>query len=236
MAEFNKKLFFKNVYQLIDEMKFKVSDFEKQIGVSKGYLSRLSSCDSNINMTIDLAYKIANTLETTVETLNSQNMTTTSKNKKYILRVLHAICEKTENGKFTWERENDNNFHGSFTAGNIHPLAQVNENNQLCYHSKFVYDIHKYDALLIGGCYKCSVNANTTLYLARVKYKCMENAHAFELYILTNGKLKKLCHAVEGRDKTFKAGLQRLDDAIYESLEAETVERDVKETLDKILE
>ena len=236
MAEFNKKLFFKNVYQLIDEMKFKVSDFEKQIGVSKGYLSRLSSCDSNINMTIDLAYKIANTLETTVETLNSHNMTTTSKDKKYTLRILYAICEKTESGKFVWIRENDSNFKGTPVKNHIHPLAQIDKENHLCYYSRFVYDIHKYDAKLIGGCYKCIIDKNTILYLTRVKYMCMEDAHAFELYIFTNSKLKKLCHAVEGRDKTFKVGLQRLDDAIYESLESETIEKEIKDTLDKLLE
>ena len=82
--------------------KLKISDFEKNIGVSKGYLSRLGNAARDVSPSVDVVCKMANAIKVTPEELVNIEATSLSKTELYIESFFQKLLRRTCNNKIMW--------------------------------------------------------------------------------------------------------------------------------------
>ena len=82
--------------------KLKISDFEKSIGVSKGYLSRLGNSTRDVSPSIDIVCKMADAIKVTPGELINIQENNLSKTEIYIERFLQKLLRRTCNNQIMW--------------------------------------------------------------------------------------------------------------------------------------
>lgn len=82
--------------------KLKFSDFEKNIGVSKGYLSRLGNSTKDVSPSIDIVCKMADAIKVTPEELINNEAKSLSKTELYIESFFQKLLRRTCNSKIMW--------------------------------------------------------------------------------------------------------------------------------------
>lgn len=82
----------------------RIGDLESEIGVSKGYISRINKKSDGVAAGIDIVYKIAQALEISVDVLISVDLQTVDDNEIYLLNLLKSFQKKTENREIFWNK------------------------------------------------------------------------------------------------------------------------------------
>ena len=230
---FNKNQCMDIIYRLANESGMKINALERTAGLSRGYLSKMNNPDNDTCPTIDKLDAIAQALGTPLETLLTESLDEADKNVAYLNSRILRLCKMTTEHKLIWKREQRSLFVG-MPKQSQHPLAQVNPNGKLCFKSAWVYKDDQYDVSLLGGCYVAQLDQHTKFYFARVQYGCFECKPAFELYAEIDGDMHGIAHAIEGVNEDFKHMLQRLDNAIYNSLHPLRIKTQIRKVLDTL--
>ena len=229
MQEISMERCIENVYRLAETRKIKITELAKAIGISRNGLARMRNGEGSLTLRhINLLAKELAVSPFVIMASCGEELT---KYTELRMRMVERICEQTEQGKLSWEREPNTLFTGK-AGKTLHPLTTKDTKGNIRAVSQFVYD----DAgVNIYSCYRCQYNKKLTIYLARLQYLGMEGKMAFELYLYDGKKVKKVCHALEKINLTFMQVLRRLDNAIYKNHLPDEEDAELVEWLGEIL-
>lgn len=101
--EFDKNRLMNNINTLIKNKGLKVGAVETEVGISTGYLSRMSKSENDTMPGIDLVWKLAEKLEVSVDALVSGDFDKSNDNLFFIMDFLNSLIEDTNMHEFEWE-------------------------------------------------------------------------------------------------------------------------------------
>lgn len=205
MSDFNRALLGKNIKYLAAGKNIKVGDLEKEAGVSTGYFSRLANEEGKGGSTlVDIICKVAEKLDTSVNTLISTDMAALTPNETLLSAFFDKLSKDTAEGTITWDLESEKQLRNPEYQAK-HPLFRnygSAEFPDMRYYSLFDSDIQ-----IAGDSYRVAV-VGRTLYLMETLNP--ESASVgYELYLLTtwqNGMIyykdypEKICKAYPESD------------------------------------
>ena len=97
----NNKIFLDNVYFLIREHQLKIGEFEREIEVSNGYLSRLNK-DSTTMPTLEVVQKIAGYFNVGIDTILKVKMNQLSPSENKMIEFVEKLIREVSNNAINW--------------------------------------------------------------------------------------------------------------------------------------
>ena len=123
--EFNKSLLIDNIEYLLKERNKRVGELEAEIGVSAGYISRISK-EGGSKPGVDFIGKVAEALNVSIDTLLTVPLTDITPTEKYLITFFEKLKRDTASDTLAWEKESAkllNNLEPDPEDGSIpHPL------------------------------------------------------------------------------------------------------------------
>jgi len=122
--EFNNKLILDNISFLLKEFGKKIGELETESGVSPGYISRLSN-DSKAKPGLEFIMKVAESLNTSVDTLLKVDLSEMTPTERYLMSFLEKLNKDTIADKLDWDRESADMISRTevnIDGGTDHPL------------------------------------------------------------------------------------------------------------------
>lgn len=104
LTDFSPSRFFENVSYLIRRQKKKVGEVESEVGVSPGYIARMSKENSG-KPGIDVAVKFADVLGVSVDSLLTAQYGSLTPTELYIVDLLEKLRKDTQADKLDWKME-----------------------------------------------------------------------------------------------------------------------------------
>ncbi len=95
-----------NIENLINEKNIKIGDFEKRIGVSAGYISRLKARSDNgedVNPTVTILNSMSHVLGVSMDMLINYDIPPSHDNLTTLTRVLDKLITDTDDKKIHWD-------------------------------------------------------------------------------------------------------------------------------------
>ena len=102
--EFNRTRLMENINTLIKEKGLKIGEIETTVGISTGYLSKMTKTDNESMPGIDLIFKLAELLEVSVDALVGGDFNKSNDNLFFVMKFIQSLIEDTDIHKFTWEK------------------------------------------------------------------------------------------------------------------------------------
>ncbi|MDO4325447.1 MAG: helix-turn-helix transcriptional regulator [bacterium] len=202
--EFDKKILMNNISYLLKRKNKRIGDLESEIGVSKGYISRINKKSNGVAAGIDIVYKIAQALEVSVDVLISVDLQIVDDKEIYLLNLLKSFQKKTENREIFWNKHEPRSI-ASMLAGkeytnipmlHTHPDDRNERFDDYEYISRKIYvssflgtglDLGD-DNNRVGPWFTLEIDDLNTVYLTDVmKYSHKgESSEVLEMYIYTS--------------------------------------------------
>lgn len=113
--EFEKSKLMANINDLIKERGRKIGELEDAVGVSRGYLSRMSKAENESMPGVDLIYRLADELQVSIDMLISGNFDRSNDNLLYMVKFLNQLKTDTDLHELTWSVENVMEHDGDHT-------------------------------------------------------------------------------------------------------------------------
>lgn len=101
--EFNRSRLMNNITTLIKEKNIKVGELESSIGISTGYLSKMTKPENESMPGIDLIYKLAQRLDVSVEALVNGDFNESNDNLLFLVKFLHFLQQDTDLHEIEWD-------------------------------------------------------------------------------------------------------------------------------------
>lgn len=105
---FDRTKLLKNISAVIQERGVKIGELETSVGVSPGYLSRLSKDDIKTLPPLDVVWRIAKALSVNMERLIEGNFDHASETVTYMQQFLQKLFEDTVNSVIDWNSKSVN--------------------------------------------------------------------------------------------------------------------------------
>lgn len=102
-VDFNRQVVIDNIMTLIQSRNLKVGEVEKQLGVSTGYLSRLSKKENESTLSAELIWKAAQFFGVSMDSLIRSRIGEGDKMIDYMRRFLNRLIEHTNDGTLEWK-------------------------------------------------------------------------------------------------------------------------------------
>lgn len=253
LYEFDKKRLLSNIAFLLEESGKKIGELEKAVGVSIGYISRLSK-EENSKPGIDFIVGVAEALKINIDTLLKSNLSELPSTVSYLLDFLHKLETDTLSDKLDWEKEPQsalnkyiNGIYGDVSDSTIkHPMLSfevfvtIDDNGRGEQQEGIVFNSHTFEenTAVSGDWFKLRLKNNYYLYLANIRkgvYNVKEtDVFAKEVWVLTpNLEKKYICSTKE--DKTLAAVINRLYTVIAERMKLPKMEKELVDTIDAFM-
>lgn len=176
MKSFDKKICLANIYYLAKEKNIKIGDLETAAGVSVGYLSRINKEDNETNPSIDFISKVAESLNTGIDTLINVDLSGLTPTERYLISFMEKLKRDTSADKLDWERSSADSLNRMECDCNgdvYHPLFRYEtflERGETEYPeevSRVVFVSQTYDCHthINDDCFSLKLKNDTTLYL-----------------------------------------------------------------------
>lgn len=124
--EFDRARLMNNINTLIKDKNIKIGELENSIGISTGYLSKMSKADNESMPGIDLIWKLAQKLGTSVDMLVGGDFGRSNDNLFQLIRVLDKMKKDTDLHNIEWRRV-PKEFYENVKIGTLpHPLFEEN--------------------------------------------------------------------------------------------------------------
>ena len=101
-VDFNRQKVINNLMALIQNSGMKVGDAERSLGVSAGYLSRLSKKENDSALSAEFIWKISQLFGVSVDTLVREDINEEDKMIGYMRKFITKLATKTAGGELTW--------------------------------------------------------------------------------------------------------------------------------------
>ena len=102
MVDFNRQTVINNLMALIQNSGMKMGDAERKLGVSAGYLSRLSKKENESALSAEFIWKISQLFGVSVDTLVRDDIDEEDKMIGYMRKFITKLATKTASGEMTW--------------------------------------------------------------------------------------------------------------------------------------
>lgn len=176
--EFNKDLMFKNISLMLSEFGKKIGELEMEAGVSIGYISR-SIKDTKSKPGIDFILKVAEALNTSVDTLLKVDLSELTPTEKYLITFLEKLKKDTLDDKLDWiiESADSLNRMDLDSNGNVyHPLFSLetfmeegeNEYPDQVTRVVMISKKFNYHTSIEGDCFNLRMKNGATLYIMNI--------------------------------------------------------------------
>jgi len=184
-AEFNKQLMLDNISFMLKEFGKKIGELEAEAGVSPGYISRTSK-DDKAKPGIDFIVKVAEALNTSVDTLLNIDLSGLTPTERYLISFIEKLKRDTSEDKLEWIRSSAdslNRMEPDYNGNIDHPLFSYEkflESGEGDYPDEvervvFVshtYDVHTY---IVGDCFGLRLKNGAYLYLMDISKSVYRN-------------------------------------------------------------
>lgn len=140
--EFDRARLMNNINTLIKDKNIKIGELENSIGISTGYLSKMSKPDNESMPGIDLIWKLAQKLGTSVDMLVGGDFGRSNDNLYQLIKVLDKMKKDTETHNIEWKRIPKEYYENVMNGKEKHPLFhshydwKTRQTNYI-YHSDF---------------------------------------------------------------------------------------------------
>ena len=121
MSEFNRQRMMENVNELIKEKGLKVGEVESAIGVSTGYISRLTKKETDTAPSADIVWKLAKYLGVSTDMLIEGDFSKATHNLQYMRNFVLKLKAMTDSNKLEW---------GAITIQDINSALQNEEDGE----------------------------------------------------------------------------------------------------------
>ena len=243
--EFNKKLVLDNISFLLKEFGKKIGELETDAGVSPGYISRISK-ESNTKPGIEFIMKVADSLQTSVDTLLSADLAEMTPTERYLMSFLEKLVKDTVDDKLDWNRESADSLDRTETDINgnpNHPLLSYEtfyETSESEYPQEvsrvvFVSNAFGCRTSIHGDCFNLRLKNGSYLYLMNLSKSVYttndQDAFVKEIWIYKPGTGRNfLC---SNRDSS---SLASLADNLYKTVSEQMKHPRIKQELKYIIE
>jgi len=102
-VDFNRQVVIDNIMTLIQSRNLKVGEAEKQLGVSTGYLSRLSKKENDSALSAEFIWNAAQYFGMTVDALIRGRIDQEDKMIDYMRKFVNRLIERTNDGTLEWQ-------------------------------------------------------------------------------------------------------------------------------------
>jgi len=176
--EFNNQTLTDNITYLLKELDKKIGEFEAEVGVSPGYISRISK-DGGTKPGIDFIMNAASVLRISMDLLLKHNLTNLTPNEKYLIPFLEKLSEDTLEDKLDWNTETSvslNRGEADINGNPLHPLfscetfleGESKGFSQRTAKVMFVSNTYAKSTTIDGNCYNVRLKNGAVLYLMNV--------------------------------------------------------------------
>lgn len=187
---FDKKLCIENIYNLAKEKGLKIGALEEKVGVSVGYLARLSS-DSKSSPSVDTLLSFAKELDVSLNDLMYGALSKLTKAEKMMFDFIKKMHQLTEDSILEWEalKFGEEYVKGMSDYPEFNGYTVKDENTTYDYNSKFKDDAEIDREFQIY--YKTILKKNKMkIYMIPAWYN---PGHEIELYTVKDGELSPIC-------------------------------------------
>ena len=101
--EFDRARLMNNITFLIKEKGLKVGELENSVGISAGYISKMTKAENESMPGIDLIYKLAQKLDVSVEALVNGDFNRSNDNLLFLIKFLHSLQVDTDLHEIEWD-------------------------------------------------------------------------------------------------------------------------------------
>lgn len=107
--EFDRAKLMTNIIALIKEKGIRIGELEKRIGISAGYISKMTKAENESMPGIDLIFKLAQELEVSMEALICGDFNKSNDNLLFLIQFLHSLIEDINIHRDEWRQFTDYN-------------------------------------------------------------------------------------------------------------------------------
>ena len=201
--EFDKTILLKNISYLVKKKGIKIGDLENKIGVSTGYISRISKKNNGVATGVDIIMKIAHELGVVMDVLVSVDLEMLGDNEQYLINLMKSLEVKTDARKIFWYKMEprvvkdvlDGEYYTDIPMFEMAP-GQNCYDRDLYHETKKIYvsyflghglvqKLEPYDA---SPWFYCNIDENNTVYVTYMIY-CKEDGEpqeVLEMYLKTS--------------------------------------------------
>lgn len=249
--EFNKSLLIDNIEYLLKERNKRVGELEAEIGVSAGYISRISK-EGGSKPGIDFIAHVAAALNVSIDTLLTVPLTDITPTEKYLISFFEKLIQDTTSDRLDWEKESAkylNNLepepgedyvrHRLFSIQNVTLMNQSgNPENLECV--VFTSDSFGNNTYIADDCFYLQMKNNARLYLMNIALQ--EN---YDIPIITNSDVIEVWMWVPNDGAQFICStdnslvlatlVENLYQTVYEFSKHPKLKRDLKAVIDAFM-
>lgn len=237
---YDKKVCLKNLGILIDQKKIKIGQLEQAVGVSAGYLSRLSKDDNTTKISIELLAALSEQLDVSMDTLACTDLEAMTPTEQYIYLFIEKLMQETQFSNRSWEKETQGALATVKPCGGgttSHPLFRYEDGD--VYFNSFFNPDSPYCS--VGGdMFHTRISDDTLIYLANVKYNSY-SSNDYELYIVEENQYNNdtsanpVCATNPKSNSAFDSKLRLLYNVVADSCKHVSVSPYVRGVIDRFM-
>lgn len=107
MMEFDRTKLMTNITALIKEKGLRIGELENKVGISAGYISKMTKAENESMPGIDLIFKLAQELEVSMEALICGDFNKSNDNLLFLIQFLHSLIEDINIHRDEWRQFTD---------------------------------------------------------------------------------------------------------------------------------
>lgn len=174
---FNKKLCFSNIRELLKNSDVKIGQIEREAGLKVGYIARLEKDDNTAEPSMEFIMTASKMLKISIDTLVSIDLTDLTPSEKYLIDFFGKLKSDTLLDKLDWFRTAPKDFDQTEVEG--HPLFEEEECfiNSGCEYPDVRYRYIFYsntfgpDNVIKDDCFSLRLKNNVYVYLMNIEKK-----------------------------------------------------------------
>lgn len=105
--DFDRTKLMTNITVLIKEKGMRIGELENRVGISAGYISKMTKAENESMPGVDLIFKLAQELEVSVEALVCGDFNKSNDNLLFLIRFLHSLVEDINIHRDEWRQFTD---------------------------------------------------------------------------------------------------------------------------------
>lgn len=228
-TNFDREILFDNITYLIKVREMKMGEFEKTVGVCKGYVAR-TKADQSVKPGIEFVCNAASELGVSVDTLINVKLNDVTPSEMYYISFMEKLILDTSSGKLEWDDEAIDGlkmFGVPSEEEAVHPLLFERDGELVFMSASFGKN-----TLFNDKCYELSLK-NAEIYLMSVK-NADGSRKALELWMVDCYGEKTLI-STDIRDWKLKLILYRLYETVGRYMQGPTVKEKVRFVIDAFM-
>lgn len=243
--DFNRELFFGNLYYLIRKQDIKIGEIESGAGVSAGYISRASR-DEKSKPGVEFVMKAAELLHISIDALLRADLASTTPSEEYIMSFLTKLNSDTLDDKLEWVRESTEELNRLSEENEEHPLFsehtfKVPTDDGVDVVTEVVFVSHNFgcQTTVNSDCYKLRMKNGTLLFLMNIfkTYSSVSNPNNLAIEVWMASRESEPQYLCDNKGETAVSSLvDGLYTAVSENMRSPKISGDFRYAIDAFMQ